>query len=101
MYGSSTAYFWSVSITQIVKEVKFMYFNFALRDIWFTLEDGSTAKTCNCSSSICINDLTIPLSGNLIGMATKAFEGGSSSALDVTVPDLSVWVDSAPQCSDC
>jgi hypothetical protein len=73
MYGSSTAYVWSVSITQIVREVKFMYNNFALRDIWFTLEDGTTAKTCNCSSSMCINSRTITLSGNLIGLATKTF----------------------------
>ena len=39
------------------------------------------------------------LTGNLIGLATNASTGLDS--LDAANPDLSVWVDSAAQCSEC
>ena len=53
MYGSPRgSYIWSVSITQKVTAVKFIRRNGgqSLRDIWFTLADGSIAKTCNCKT---------------------------------------------------
>jgi hypothetical protein len=53
--------------------VKFMHSSdYYLRDIWFTLADGSTAKTCNCQD-LCNYDKTIYLNDNqsLIGLATK------------------------------
>jgi hypothetical protein len=80
MYGTQTGTnFWSVSITQKVTAVKFMYvnpsvspYNYHLRDIWFSLADNSTAKTCNCQT-LCDSEKTITLSANqsLVGLATK------------------------------
>ena len=101
MHGSTTAYVWSVDITKKVTEVKFVYKNLVLRDIWFTLADGTTAKTCNCNTSMCLNEKTITLAGNLIGLATKPFNGNALYDLNVLNPDLSLWVDSADQCAEC
>jgi hypothetical protein len=42
MYGTQQGTVWSVCITQKVRAVKFMTIYTALRDIGFTLADGST-----------------------------------------------------------
>ena len=106
MYGSSTANDWSVSITQKVTAVGFIYKKNGagpkdrkIRDIWFTLADGSAVETCGCSGNNCSEITMITLTGNLIGFATNISTGLAS--LDATNPDLSVWVDSAAQCSEC
>jgi len=91
-----------VSIAQKVKAVKFVYWSGGkvLRDIWFTLADNSTAKTCNCSSSSCNAAITLPLSAtqSLVGLATKSFS--ISNKLDAR-NDLSIWVENVEQCSGC
>lgn len=68
MYGSTAAHVWSVSITQKVTAIILLYKNTVIRDIGFTLEDGSTIQTCNCDCSLVT---TLTLTGNLIGLATK------------------------------
>ena len=104
MYGSSTANDWSLSITQKVTAVGFIYKKGGpksgrIRDIWFKLADDSTVKTCGCSGTNCSQWTIMTLTGNLIGLATNASTGLDS--LDAANPDLSVWVDSAAQCSEC
>jgi hypothetical protein len=101
MYGTQTGTnFWSVSITQKVKAVKFMYefasgspYNYYLRDIWFTLADNSTAKTCNCQT-LCNFEKTITLSAtqSLVGLATKSFGINLNGQLNAD-GDLSIWTD--------
>jgi hypothetical protein len=101
MYGSRTGTnVWSVSITQKVTAVKFMYsdssgglFNYKLRDIWFTLADGSFAKTCNCLL-LCNSEKTITLSvtQSLVGLATKSFGINLNDQLNAD-GDLSIWTD--------
>ena len=75
LYGSRYGNLFSVRIAQKVTEVRFMYntFNDYLRDIWFTLADGSTAKTCNCITSVCNQQKKISLTANqsLVGLAFR------------------------------
>ena len=71
MYGARTGInVFSVSITSKVTAVSFRYATANLRDIWFTLADGSTAKTCGCTN--CPNTTTIPINAateSLVGLA--------------------------------
>ena len=56
MYGSTSIYVCSLDITKKVTEVEFVYNgdnDRDIRDIWFTLEDNTTAKICGCSGSKC------------------------------------------------
>ena len=82
MYGSRTGSVFSVSITYKVTAVSFRYGSFSLRDIWFTLADGSIAKTVGCVA--CNNGTTITLTAtqSLVGLAFKAFLTTTSNNID-------------------
>ncbi len=110
MYGSRTGILYSVSITQKVKEVRLMYwifhgdfYNYYLRDIWFTLADDSTAKTCNCPSSRCNSWLSLPINPNqsLVGLATIYFNALHISFWLDARHDLSIWIDNVASFSEC
>ena len=100
MNGLTTgAYIFTVPITKIVTKVNFMAGSTGkLCDVWFTYFDGSIAKTTICST--CTVGSSVTLTGNLIGLATKSFDG-IAFQLSPTAPDLSVWVDNIAECSGC
>ena len=86
--GSVTS---SVAITKKLTQISFRAgSNGKLCDIWFTQTDGSILKTTNCST--CTAGGSITLTGNLIGLATKPFNG-TGYQLSPSTSDLSVWVD--------
>ena len=75
-----------------------------LRDIWFTLADGSTAKTVNCI--ICVNygtTITLTATQSLVGLAIKTISATSSTQIVATSTnlELSIWIDNVAQCSQC
>jgi hypothetical protein len=93
-----------VSIAQKVTAVKLMYEDddWELRDIWFTLADGSTAKTCNCDSDKCDAETELAINANksLVGLATRAFTSSNYLAAE-NPPSISIWIDNVAQCSEC
>jgi hypothetical protein len=100
MYGTVSGSIFSTNIEKKVTKVILKAGSSSkLCDIWFTLGDGSEAKTCNCST--CTTGSTISLTGNLIGLATKFFDGGVTVQLAASTSDISVWVDTVAQCSGC
>ena len=101
MYGTMAGTMFSKSITKKVTKVGFMkgYNSSKLCDILFTFGDGSTEKTCN--SSTCYVNADMSLTGNLIGLATKFFDGGVTRELEAHTSEISVWVDNVAQCSGC
>ena len=74
MYGETSNYVFTVAITKKVTQVNFRAGSSTkLSDIWFTHFDGSVTKTSNCST--CTAGSSILMSNNLIGFATKPFDG--------------------------
>ena len=74
MNGITSNYAKTVAITKKVTQVHFRAgSNSKLSDIWFTHFDGSITKTSNCST--CTAGGSITLAGNLIGLATRTFDG--------------------------
>ena len=74
MNGATGLNTFSVAITKKVTKVIFMAGSTGkLCDIWFTHFDGSVTKTSNCST--CTAGSSILMSNNLIGFATKPFDG--------------------------
>ena len=74
MNGATGLNTFSVAITKKVTQVNFRAgSNSKLSDIWFTHFDGSITKTSNCST--CTAGGSITLAGNLIGLATRTFDG--------------------------
>ena len=101
MNGATGLNTFSVAITKKVTKVSFMAgITGKLCDIWFTHTDGSTTKTTNCSTCTITTTSTITLTGNLIGLATKPFDGVAIQ-LTASTSDISVWVDNIAQCSGC
>ena len=74
MNGTTGLNTFSVAITKKVTQVSFRAgSNSKLSDIRFTHFDGSITKTSK--SSTCTAGGSITLTGNLIGLATRTFDG--------------------------
>ena len=83
--------------------MSFRYGGRNLRDIWFTLADGSIAKTCVCSAS-CTNGTTRTLTAtqSLVGLAIKYISTSGTNTIDASIPELSIWRDdNFAQCYEC
>jgi|688.fasta_scaffold1893545_1 hypothetical protein len=75
MYGTKVNNEYSKAITKPIKVVKLYYSTSFFRDIEFDHGDGTSTKVCDCDSSSCPYKTEIALTGNLIGLATKFFDG--------------------------